>query len=181
MDDNRRGRSSLKIITMYKINLQQKTSEKIKEGFFKDTELTYLQVAIKNTPAKLIGVSVFFQEDIPECLPKYWKNSDGVVVEMTAEEKKVVDDNDLKREGYLGYNSRVKVNFDYCFDNYKALLDRAVSLATSEPSECKVVSEGQDENKISLSYWNRISDTFRLIIEADENFELKDWPEPLNL
>ncbi len=58
----------------------------------RDPQLSYeitWQIDVKTS---LIGSKYFFQNTIPDCDSKYWKNENGIVVEMTTAEKVIVDE-----------------------------------------------------------------------------------------
>lgn len=76
---------------MYKINLNTKSYKIIPEGINPYYNLTYLELEIRNTIEKEIGVIYFFQEELPNCDSKYWKNNNGIIEEMNNIDKINVD------------------------------------------------------------------------------------------
>lgn len=52
---------------------------------------TWLETEIKNTIESDYGITIFFQEAIPNCESKYWKVDNNIVVEMSVSEKEYKD------------------------------------------------------------------------------------------
>lgn len=134
---------------MYKIEKlgnENFTYVELSDNEIEGLKISYAQKAEKDTPDYKKGVSVFFQENIPQIASKYWKVESGSIVAMTGEEQ-VQKDIALENETYKGKNYYIII-----YDE-KELFKQAFTAATILKQEVLAQSNAVEKNGKPITYY----------------------------